>query len=38
MRWHYNYLWVVMGLAIWEKMYIGSGNFKKKKVELKDYL
>jgi asparagine synthase (glutamine-hydrolysing) len=38
MRWHYNYLWVVMGLAIWEKMYIGSENFKEKKVELKDYI
>ncbi|MEI6122746.1 MAG: asparagine synthase (glutamine-hydrolyzing) [Bacteroidota bacterium] len=38
MRWHYNYLWVVMGLAIWQKMYLDGENFKEKKVELKDYL
>ena len=22
MRWHYNYLWVALGLAIWEKMFL----------------
>jgi asparagine synthase (glutamine-hydrolysing) len=24
MRWHYNYLWVVMGLAIWQRMFIDN--------------
>ena len=37
LRWHYNYLWVVMGIAIWEKMYIQTDNFKEKKVNLEDY-
>lgn len=37
MRWHYNYLWIVTGLAIWEKMYIDGDNFKSKKFDLKDY-
>ncbi len=31
LRWHYNYLWIVMGLAIWQKMYIDSDDFKQKK-------
>ncbi len=22
MRWHYNFLWVAVGLAIWEKMFL----------------
>jgi asparagine synthase (glutamine-hydrolysing) len=37
MRWHYNYLWIVLGIAIWEKMYIDGDNFKNKKFELKDF-
>jgi asparagine synthase (glutamine-hydrolysing) len=28
MRWHYNYLWVVTGLALWQKMFIDSEDFK----------
>ena len=24
MRWHYNYLWVVMGLAIWQRMFLDN--------------
>jgi len=38
MRWHYNYLWIVTGLAIWQKMYIDSDCYKNKQVELKTYL
>ncbi|HNW88998.1 MAG TPA: asparagine synthase (glutamine-hydrolyzing) [Bacteroidales bacterium] len=37
MRWHYNYLWIVTGLAIWQKMYIDGDNFKKKEVDLRGY-
>ncbi len=37
MRWHYNYLWIVMGLAIWQKMYIDSDSYKNKIFDLKDY-
>lgn len=37
MRWHYNYLWIVTGLAIWQKMYIESENFRHQKFELIDY-
>ncbi len=37
MRWHYNYLWIVLGIAIWEKMYIDGDNFKSKKFDLKEY-
>jgi asparagine synthase (glutamine-hydrolysing) len=37
MRWHYNYLWVVLGIAIWQKMYIDSDNFAKKIVEPEAY-
>ena len=37
MRWHYNYLWIVLGLAIWEKMYISSDNFIHRKFDLEDY-
>lgn len=37
MRWHYNYIWIVMGLAIWQKMYIDGDNFKKKEIDLKQY-
>ncbi|HOY30930.1 MAG TPA: asparagine synthase (glutamine-hydrolyzing) [Bacteroidales bacterium] len=37
MRWHYNYLWIVTGLAIWQKMYIDSDMFKNKEIDIKDY-
>lgn len=37
MRWHYNYLWIVLGLAIWEKMYIRSDDFKKKEFDIEKY-
>lgn len=37
MRWHYNYLWVVMGLAIWQQMYIDGDGFKTKDVQLENY-
>ncbi len=37
MRWHYNYLWIVLGLAIWEKMYISSDNFIHRKFNLEEY-
>lgn len=37
MRWHYNYLWVAMGLAIWQDMYIDSEGFKNKDIELEKY-
>lgn len=38
LRWHYNYLWVVMGIAIWQKMFIDSNNFENKEFELENYL
>ncbi|MFH1852168.1 MAG: asparagine synthase (glutamine-hydrolyzing) [Candidatus Neomarinimicrobiota bacterium] len=28
LRWHYNFLWILLGQAIWEKMYIGSDLFR----------
>ena len=37
MRWHYNYLWIVLGLAIWEKMFISSDNFLHRRYELEEY-
>lgn len=37
LRWHYNYLWVVMGVAIWQKMFIETDNFENKKFELENY-
>lgn len=37
MRWHYNYLWVVMGLAIWQQMFIDSNQFRDKDVDLEHY-
>ncbi|MCE4566647.1 asparagine synthase (glutamine-hydrolyzing) [Maribellus sp. CM-23] len=29
LRWHYNYLWVVLGYAKWEKMFLKSNSFHK---------
>lgn len=37
LRWHYNYLWVVMGIAIWQKMFIDSDNYKNRVFRLEDY-
>ena len=37
LRWHYNYLWVVVGLAIWQKMYVDSDLFKDREVSLEAY-
>lgn len=37
LRWHYNYLWVVLGFAVLEKMFIRSNNFAERKFELEDY-
>jgi asparagine synthase (glutamine-hydrolysing) len=37
MRWHYNYLWVVLGIAIWQKMYINGEGFTKKEVQPEAY-
>jgi asparagine synthase (glutamine-hydrolysing) len=37
LRWHYNYLWVVMGLGIWQKMFIDTDAFKSKQIELQQY-
>lgn len=37
LRWHYNYLWVVMGIAIWQKMFIDSDSFLKRDFDLENY-
>jgi asparagine synthase (glutamine-hydrolysing) len=37
LRWHYNFLWLVLGIAIWDKMYIRSNFFKEEKFNLEDY-
>ena len=37
LRWHYNYLWVVMGIAIWQKMFIDSNNFEHREFSLEEY-
>ncbi len=37
LRWHYNYLWLVMGIAIWEKMFIESNNFERKEFNSENY-
>ena len=31
MRWHYNFLWVVLGIAIWQRMFIDSNDFAEKR-------
>jgi asparagine synthase (glutamine-hydrolysing) len=38
LRWHYNFLWIVVGLAIWEKMFIKSGSFKSRHQQIEDYM
>lgn len=37
LRWHYNYLWIVLGLAIWQKMFIDSDQFMGKNFNLEDF-
>lgn len=37
LRWHYNYIWVVLGIAIWQKMFIETNNFEQRKFELGEY-
>ncbi|MCT4600422.1 MAG: asparagine synthase (glutamine-hydrolyzing) [Marinifilaceae bacterium] len=29
LRWHYNYIWIAVGLAMWQKMFIDSNDFSK---------
>jgi len=36
LRWHYNYIWIVLGMAIWEKTFI-EGNIEEKNFDLKNY-
>jgi asparagine synthase (glutamine-hydrolysing) len=36
LRWHYNYIWIVLGMAIWEKMFI-EGDIEKKDFDLRNY-
>jgi asparagine synthase (glutamine-hydrolysing) len=37
LRWHYNYLWIVMGIAIWQKLFIESDNFKQKPTDTEQF-
>jgi asparagine synthase (glutamine-hydrolysing) len=37
LRWHYNFLWIVLGLAIWQKMFIESDGFMDKSFHIEDY-
>nr|WP_321487494.1 asparagine synthase (glutamine-hydrolyzing) [uncultured Draconibacterium sp.] len=37
LRWHYNYIWVALGIAIWQKMFIETDNFKKREFMLEEY-
>lgn len=37
LRWHYNYIWIVMGYAILEKMFIHTNNFAEREFNLEDY-
>jgi asparagine synthase (glutamine-hydrolysing) len=37
LRWHYNYLWIVVGFAIWEKMFIRTDDFLKKEFNIEEY-
>jgi len=36
LRWHYNYIWIVLGMAMWEKMFI-EGDIEKKDFNLRNY-
>ena len=37
LRWHYNFLWILTGLAIWEKMFIQTDAFMQKDHSLETY-
>lgn len=37
LRWHYNFLWIVLGLAVWQKMYIDTDDFKNKIIDIEHY-
>jgi len=37
LRWHYNLLWIVLGLAIWEKMFIETENYRQHQVAPEEY-
>ena len=37
LRWHYNFLWILAGLAIWEKMFIQTDAFMQKDHSLETY-
>ncbi|BFN36437.1 asparagine synthase (glutamine-hydrolyzing) [Fidelibacter multiformis] len=38
LRWHYNFLWVIMGLAVWQKMFIESDAFAERHFDLESYM
>lgn len=37
LRWHYNFLWIVLGIAIWQKMFIETNDFQNKQINLDNY-
>ncbi|MDD5541368.1 MAG: asparagine synthase C-terminal domain-containing protein, partial [Candidatus Marinimicrobia bacterium] len=37
LRWHYNFLWIVLGVAVWEKMFIKTENFRRHQVLPEEY-
>jgi len=37
LRWHYNYLWIVLGFTIMDKMYFSSDKFLKKDFNFESY-
>ncbi|MBN1299591.1 MAG: asparagine synthase (glutamine-hydrolyzing) [Melioribacteraceae bacterium] len=37
LRWHYNYIWVLSGLALLDKLFITTDNFIDRKFELEEY-
>ena len=37
MRWHYNFIWVLMGFYIWKQMYIDSNAFTERQFELEQF-
>ena len=38
LRWHYNFLWIVLGFAILEKMYLRTDNFINRRFDLNEYM
>ena len=37
MRWHYNYLWIVLGLAIWEDIFINGHEIAKNQLTIENF-